>query len=174
MRTSRPNPVRREVDRFRAEPASLRNAAAVLISVTVAAVLLGSLVMWLFDKRDFADYGTALWFTIQTVTTVGYGDVTPESGVGRVVAAVVMIVAIGFLSIVTALITSTFIDAAQRRRLSVGDAAQRDETERVHARFDELDERLSTIEASLARLEGREPDQPPSTDPPPPSVPPPA
>ena len=124
------------------------------ISVTVAAVLLGSLVMWLFDKRDFADYGTALWFTIQTVTTVGYGDVTPESGVGRVVAAVVMIVAIGFLSIVTALITSTFIDAAQRRRNAAERDARQDRSEHEDARFDEIIERLTAIEAAIAGQAG--------------------
>ena len=39
-------------------------------------MFLGSLVIWLFDKRDYESYGDALWYSLQTVTTVGYGDVT--------------------------------------------------------------------------------------------------
>jgi voltage-gated potassium channel len=153
MRTRRPSIVRREIDRFLANPASLRNASVVIITITIAAVTIGSVVIWVFDRRDFPDLGTAFWFTLQTITTVGYGDVTPTSPLGRFVAGVVMVVAIGFLTIVTALITSTFIDAAQRRRSADEGAAQRDASEHVEARFQEVTSRLAAIEASLARLE---------------------
>jgi voltage-gated potassium channel Kch len=163
MRVSRIRPVQHELDRFRAEPASLRNAAAVLIAVTVLAVLHGSLVMWVFDRRDFPDFGTALWFTLQTVTTVGYGDVTPASDVGRVVAGVVMIVAIAFLAMVTALITSTFIDAAQRRRAAQTISATQDASDRVDDRFEQVVKRLEAIEAALARLEAAYPIPTPPT-----------
>ena len=150
MRVRRLRPINHEIQRFRADPGSIRNATIVIITVTVAAVFVGSLVMWLFDKRDFPDYGVALWFVLQTVTTVGYGDVTPTSGVGRAVAAVVMIVAIAFLTIVTAIITSTFIDAAQRRRNAVETDARQDRSDHVDARFDEILERLTAIEAAIA------------------------
>lgn len=152
MQVPRPPLVTRQINRFRTDPSSLRNAAIVIISVTVAAVVLGTLVIWVFDRRDFPDLGTAFWFTLQTITTVGYGDVTPTSDLGRIVAGVVMVVAIGFLTIVTALITSTFVEAAQRqRRLNEG-AAAREANEHVNARFDEVTQRLTAIEESLARL----------------------
>ena len=48
-----------------------------ITSLTVAVVLLGALMMWLFDHGQYPTYGSALWFTLQTVTTVGYGDATP-------------------------------------------------------------------------------------------------
>ena len=149
MRIGRVRPVEREVERFRANPASMRNATLIIITITVAAVVVGSLVMWLFDKRDFPDFGTAFWFVLQTVTTVGYGDVTPTSSLGRTVAGLVMIVAIAFLTIVTAMITSTFIDAAQRRRQADDTDAQRSRSDRVDARFDEILVRLAAIETAL-------------------------
>ena len=145
--------VRRQVERFRAEPASIRNAAVVIVSVTVATVLIGSVVVWVFDPRDFPDLGTALWFTLQTVTTVGYGDVTPTSPIGRIVAGIVMLVAIAFLTVVTALITSTFIDAAQRQRRARHDAAERATNDLIDARFQEVASRLAAIEGALARIE---------------------
>ena len=70
-------PLLRSRDRFQEDPSSIGNAVRVVMAVVVAAVLVGSAVIWLFDKRDFPDYGSALWFSLQTVTTVGYGDLTP-------------------------------------------------------------------------------------------------
>ncbi len=149
--------VGRQIARFLADPSSVRNAVVVIVTVTIVAVLLGSVVIWLFDRRDFPDLGTAVWFMLQTVTTVGYGDVTPVSPLGRSVAGIVMIVSIGFVTIVTALITSTFVEAAQRQRRADDAAAQRERTDRVHARLDEVVERLAAIEASFERLEARSP-----------------
>ena len=116
MPPPRPPLLRRQIDRFQADPASLRNATVLTIAVTVEVVIIGSVVIWLFGGKQYPDFETAVWFTLQTITTVGYGDVTPDNGFGRFVAGVVMIVAIGFTTIVTALITSTFVDASQRQR----------------------------------------------------------
>jgi voltage-gated potassium channel len=151
----RPPPlVRREVERFRADPSSMRRASFVIIAVTASATIIGGFVLWAFT-RDFNDFGTALWFTLQTVTTVGYGDVTPTTPGGRIVAGIVMVVAIGFLTIVTALITSTFIQAAQRQQRREEIQAEIDATQRTEARLEELAERLAGIEQSLARMEAR-------------------
>jgi len=141
--------LRRSVEQFEAQPASMRNATIVIGVVTATAVLVGSLFMWLFADADFPDLGTAFWFTLQTVTTVGYGDVTPTTTEGRVMGGIMMVVAIAFLTTVTALITSTFVQAARRRDLDI----DREQRERMHGRIDELHERLSSIEASIARLE---------------------
>jgi voltage-gated potassium channel len=79
---------------------------------------------------------------VQTVTTVGYGDVTPANPVGRIIAAVVMLTGIGFLTVVTAAITAVFVESARRRF--------RDETEQVERdRHGEILERLERIEARL-------------------------
>ena len=65
------------------------------------------------------------------MTTVGYGDITPTTGVGRVIAGIVMITAIGFIAIVTAAVTSTFVEAAQRRRGTADRAAWDDSVDRI-------------------------------------------
>ena len=152
MQPPKPRVLRREIDRFQADPSSLRNATVLTISVTVAVVIVGSLVIWLFGGKNYPDFETALWFTLQTITTVGYGDVTPDTGFGRLVAGVVMIVAIGFTTIVTALITSTFVDAAQRQRRADEEAVGRERADRADARLAEVTERLAAIEARLDRL----------------------
>ena len=86
---------------------------------------------------------------MQTITTVGYGDVTPDTTFGRFVAGVVMTVAIGFTTIVTALITSTFVEAAQRERRELRQIEQRQRDERTEAQLRDIAERLTSIEARL-------------------------
>jgi voltage-gated potassium channel len=159
MRAPRPPLLRREIDRFRADPASIRNATVLSIAVTIAVVIVGSIVIWLFGGKSYPDLGTAVWFTLQTITTVGYGDVTPDTGFGRFVAGVVMIVAIGFTTIVTALITSTFVEAAQRERREHRAVEQRARDERIEARIAEVGERLASIQARLDRLDSADGDR---------------
>ena len=112
----RPNPLQRAIARFAEDPASLRNAVAVMIVITVGIVFVGGLIVWLFDRQDFPDLGSALWYTLQTVTTVGYGDKVPTTEIGRLVGASVMVVAVALIAILTASITSVFVEAAQRRQ----------------------------------------------------------
>ncbi len=152
MPPPRPPLLRRQIDRFQADPSSLRNATVLTIAVTVAVVIIGSVVIWLFGGKQYPDFETAIWFTLQTITTVGYGDVTPDNGFGRFVAGVVMIVAIGFTTIVTALITSTFVDASQRQRRAENAERQRERDEALDRSMGEIADRLTAIEARLDGL----------------------
>ena len=126
------------MDRFASNPASVRNAAWLIIGSTVGIVLIGGLVIWVFDSAEYPDYGSALWYTLQTVTTVGYGDQVPSSPIGRLVGSLVMVVAIALISIVTASITSTFVEAAQRRHRAGQEAQDRDAAKVVDERLDEI------------------------------------
>jgi voltage-gated potassium channel len=66
-------------------------------------------VMRLVDPKEYPNYGRALWWSVQTVTTVGYGDVTPTSPWGRTVATVLMILAFAFLSLLTGTVASLLV-----------------------------------------------------------------
>jgi voltage-gated potassium channel len=139
---------RRSLDRFLSQPSSVRNATFALINVTVLIVLVGSVVVWVFDRDEFPDFGTAIWYTLQTVTTVGYGDVTPTTVIGRSIGGIVMIVAVALLTIINALITSILIDAAQRQRRA-------DQLEHDRAVEEQLLGQLEQLNQRLARIEGR-------------------
>ena len=162
----RPNLLQRAMDRFAADPSSVKNAVYVMIVITVAIVLVGGVIVWLFDRRDFPDLGSALWYTLQTVTTVGYGDKVPTTGIGRLVGASVMVVAVALIAILTASITSTFVEAAQRRHRSGREAEEHDSIEALHQRLDEVVARLAAIEATLkARDPGPDEAAPPEDRP---------
>ena len=105
----------RFVATIRRKPLTARRAAVIIGSYTAVVTFAGGLVGWLADRKDFATLGDGLWWSLQTVTTVGYGDITPSSGTGRVIGAFVMISGIAFLTVITAAVTATLIEAARRR-----------------------------------------------------------
>ena len=69
----------------------------------------------MIDHREYSSIWQGMWWSLQTVTTVGYGDVTPKDTAGKIVGAVVMLEGVAFLAIITAAITSTFVTHAQRK-----------------------------------------------------------
>jgi len=71
-------------------------------------VFLASIMFWLFEERT--DFSDALWWSLVTVTTVGYGDISPTTLGGRIVGVILMITGIGLLGILTATIASLFIE----------------------------------------------------------------
>ena len=139
-------PVRRAWNDFIVHPASVRKAIRVIIAAYVTVMLLGGTVIWLLDPRDYPDIGLAFWYVLQTITTVGYGDATPTDPIGRVVGAVIMLVSIATLSILTAFITSAFVEARQSERRARSDADEAANRELLEARLNDLVDRLERIE----------------------------
>ncbi len=85
---------------------------------------------------------------LQTVTTIGYGDVTPKEPSGRIVAGVVMLEGVALLAITTAVITSTFVTRAAREREDADTREEQAEV-RIEAKLDDLAARLERLETML-------------------------
>jgi len=145
----------RQMQRFLRKPVSVRGAASVIVTTTGLIVVASGFLMRVLDHKEYPNIFIGMWWAIQTVTTVGYGDVTPKAVAGRIVAAFVMLEAIALVAIVTAAITSTFV--ARATHLQDVNAA-REEKQReaeVERRFDDLAERLDRLETMLRGLSER-------------------
>ena len=125
------------------KPLTAGRAARIIAFVTITVTVVSGVAIHFLDRVNFPNIGLGMWWAVQTVTTVGYGDVVPTSTGGRLVATLVMVLGIGFLTVVTAAITSTFVESA-RRRMQAG------EEEQLDARLDRIDTRLAAIDAKLA------------------------
>jgi voltage-gated potassium channel len=133
----------RRLDRLIGRAENPRKAAVVIASVTTFMTLLAGWVMTLTDHDAFPTLGSGLWWAVQTVTTVGYGDHVPTSAAGKGVAALVMLLGIGFLTVITASITGAFVARSRREQKLEGTEAPSAELMR------QIDERLARIEAAL-------------------------
>ena len=109
----RRRPLARRVQLF-AERASLGRAIGFIASFAVVFTLLAALAERLVEPDTYTSYGNACWWAVQTVSTVGYGDLVPHTTAGRFVAAVVMIFGMSLVPIVTSIIVA--ILTAQWRR----------------------------------------------------------
>ena len=147
------NLVERRLERFLREPPSVRNAAAVIVVATAAVVVGAGFLITLLDSEEYPSLGIGLWWALQTVTTVGYGDVAPKNVSGRVVGAVVMLEGIAFIAIVTALITSTFVARATREAEAARAKDVLSDRELMEKRFADLERKLDVLAA-----ERRQPD----------------
>jgi voltage-gated potassium channel len=87
-----------------------------------------------------------LYWSITTMTTVGYGDLSPETTGGRILAVVVMLVGIGFVAILTGAVAERFLSQDVRR-------GTREVEEAMHAESDEVVRRLGDVRAQLDELE---------------------
>ena len=85
-----------------------------IVVATTVFVLVGAVAMRLVEPDEFSTMGDALWFSVVTVSTVGYGDFVPESGPGKFVASVIMIFGLAFVPAVTAIVINTTMT---RRRM---------------------------------------------------------
>lgn len=124
------------------ESFTARRAAGTIAAFTLLITVSGGILERVVDPQEFPTIGKGLWFALQTVTTVGYGDVTPKQADGRFIGAVVMLAGIGFLAVITASVTASLIESSRRRFTaeSEGDATRR---------LVDISDRLARIEAAL-------------------------
>jgi voltage-gated potassium channel len=147
---ARLNVVERRMTRFLKEPPSVRTAAGVIVTATTVVVIGGGVLIRLLDHGEYSDIWVGMWWALQTVTTVGYGDVTPKNPSGRIIAAFVMLQGIAFLAITTAAITSTFVARATKEREKARAADEDDAEVRIEARLVSIDQRLDRVEKMLS------------------------
>lgn len=116
-----------------------------------AAVLVfdGAIIVYLYERHaphsSIHTLGESLWFSVVTVTTVGYGDYTPVTGYGRITAVLIMLVGLLSLAVVTAQVASNFVTQGPSRT----QRSPQPEAARPEVTLAELDRRLARIEELL-------------------------
>jgi voltage-gated potassium channel len=135
------------------------NARSVTLGLATTFLLLAlatGVVIRLVDHHDFPTIGLAIWWSLQTVTTVGYGDIVPTTDVGRVIGGAELVLSISFIAFLTAGVTSTVIHKQEARTKEADRSQQAEDAQaildalnRARTAIEALDARLDSIEAKL-------------------------
>jgi voltage-gated potassium channel len=145
-RASHPqNIIERRMSKFLREPPSVRLAANVIVTATVIVVVLGGVMMRVLDHKEYHSVWLGMWWVLETVTTVGYGDLTPASAIGKILTSLVMLWGVAFLAIITAAITSVFVARAQQERTTAEEAVVAGDRSTVDDRLDRIDAQLREL-----------------------------
>lgn len=85
-----------------------------------------------------------LWWAWVTITTVGYGDIVPESQIGRILASIVILFGIGLFAMLTASFAAFFIRQDEEKIISAEQSG--------HKRLTEIEHRLTRLESKIDQL----------------------
>ena len=132
---------------------TFRGRVAIYVGLVTLLVSFAAAVAVLDAERSNPDAGIdsfpkALWWTLTTISTVGYGDVYPTTWEGRLVAASLMIGGIALLGVITGMIASWFLERIQQTEDAVSNSVQT----AVHQETDELHIELVTLREEVSRL----------------------
>ena len=92
---------------IRALRASRRKIIVFLFAVLTSVIVLGSL-MYLVEgeSHGFTSIPTSIYWAVVTLTTVGYGDIAPQTGLGKILACFIMILGYGIIAVPTGIVTA--------------------------------------------------------------------
>ena len=111
-----------------------------VLMTACATVILGAVAVFALEadeNKGIRHFGDALWWAITTVTTVGYGDITPVTPEGRLVAVVLMLAGIGVIGVFTATVASLLFEEQQ---------TQNPETDEILARLERIEKALESLQ----------------------------
>lgn len=122
-----------------------RDAAYLIATFWTLAVVTFAVVERLVDPKSFPTIWLALWWAVETVTTVGYGDVVPGQTAGKFIGAFLMLGGLSLIAVITAAITSGFVSRAQDQRRASGH-------DPVMLKLEEISGELKAVRAELDEL----------------------
>ncbi len=93
---------------------------AITLFVALILLILSSSLMYYIESEaqpeKFENIGQSLWWSVATLTTVGYGDIYPIIGVGKILSAIIALIGIGFIALPTGIISFAFISKIQSEK----------------------------------------------------------
>ena len=125
-----------------------RLAASLIVLFWLVGVVVFGVIERLVDPSTFDNVWLGMWWGVQTVTTVGYGDIVPGGTAGKLIASLMMLGGLSLFAVITGAITSAFVAQAQAHRQPTADNP-------VLHQLEAIDAQLDAIKAELARLDRR-------------------
>jgi voltage-gated potassium channel len=122
-----------------------RDASILITLVWLVAIVAFGVLERIVEPETFPTVWLGMWWALETVTTVGYGDVVPLTTAGKIIGSFLLLGGLAFLTVIIAMITGGFVARYQRQAITEGEDA-------YVQRMDALGDELKEIRAELQRL----------------------
>jgi len=120
---------------------TLRKAVVLIVGLAATLSFAAAFLERLIDP-EFNTFGTALWWAVTTVSTVGYGDYVPQSTAGRFIASVLMLTGLSLIPLITSVVVSILVSQRTREARE----QQTRDLEEILRRLEGIDRRLTGLE----------------------------
>lgn len=104
-----------------------RDELLITVMMTALLLLVASILMYHIEGEaqsdKFPNILSSLWWAVVTLTTIGYGDVVPVTGLGRLLSGLVAVMGIGLVAVPTGIVSSGFIEELAKRKDGGGDVS---------------------------------------------------
>jgi voltage-gated potassium channel len=133
----------------------VRRLGVPALVVAVAVFVAAGIVKHAEGPPEYSTYGESAWWAMVTVTTVGYGDIVPQTTEGRTVAVILMLVGVALLGTVAASLASFFEEISGRREAEASESAlsRSDPLEGLQRSLDDVRKELASLRAALGETE---------------------
>jgi voltage-gated potassium channel len=123
------------------------NGFVYMMYFTLATIILGAIGIYFAEKdQTINSFQDAIWWSFVTASTVGYGDISPKTTLGRLIAVILMIIGIGFIGMLTGTIATYFVKKVD----DVNEIKEEDKVENTldvsELNADEIDDVVKYIE----------------------------
>ena len=153
---SAPGPARPSLVERRIQKVANAHSVTLGLALTfLALAFVGAIVIELLDRHDFSTFGESVWWALQTVTTVGYGDVVPTTRSGKVIGAIEMVLGISFIAFLTAGVTSAAISRSDAAAKQVARDHRERETQRILDGLAETRDQIAALGKRLDSIESK-------------------
>ena len=120
--------------------------------VLLLVLIIGSFIFFIVERSvnpEVPNYESAMWFSIISMTTVGYGDIVPVTLIGRIIGVIIILTGMGYVSLVTATLAYSFIDLFRKESSKAVNKVEK----RVMTYEDKIDELLVKVDKLESKID---------------------
>ncbi len=128
-----------------------RSHLLTMFIITFVIIFIGAMTVLILEtesgETQITNFSDAVWWSISTVTTVGYGDIVPQSIAGRVMGMILMVIGIGVMTLFISQVSATLVESRMKKRAEKEDLKSSIKAE-IKSRIDNID-KLNDSDVSL-------------------------
>ena len=120
--------------------------------ILLLVLIIGSFIFFIVERSvnpEVPNYESAMWFSIISMTTVGYGDIVPVTLIGRIIGVIIILTGMGYVSLVTATLAYSFIDLFRKESNKAVNKVEK----RVMTYEDKIDELLVKVDKLESKID---------------------
>ena len=122
-----------------------------ILYISLVVVVLGTL-MYIVEgqKNGFESIADSIYWAVVTLTTVGYGDVVPSTGLGKTISVLIMLLGYAIIAVPTGIVSAEFAKNEQEKLKNQGDILEKEE--QIISKENEILQKLNPLETKINRL----------------------